>query len=105
MLGIENIAVRATIHNVRHALPEPFAYLVEHRMSAMILNRIMQQRGDSHIFVAAVIHHQRTHAQKVRNIRHAGTFAHVVAMKAVGEQHRLIESRSKTGTGGTLSHA
>jgi hypothetical protein len=70
----------------------------------------VQQRRDSHVFVAAVIEHNRGHAQQVRKIRNAALLAVLIAMHLRGKQKRMVESygqRNKRRAGGLalrLSH-
>ena len=50
----ENIGVGATVHDLRHLVPEAAADLLACRVKALVFNRVVKEGGDGLILVAAV---------------------------------------------------
>ena len=50
----ENIGVGATVHDLRHLIPEAAANLFACRVTALVFNRVVKEGGDGLILVAAV---------------------------------------------------
>ncbi len=48
--------------------PKKQANLLERRLAALVLYRIVQEGGDRLILAAAVLDNQRGHAEQVRNV-------------------------------------
>jgi hypothetical protein len=68
----------------------------------VILGGVVQQGGNPHIFIAAVVEHDRCHAQQVRDIWDAALLAVLIAMYLSREQKPMIETGRKRleGPGG-----
>ncbi len=73
-------------------LAVPLPDVFQHRPGPLILSGVVQQRGDRLIFVAPILDHERTDAEKVANIGDAAAFPDLGSMDSGGELKRLLEA-------------
>jgi hypothetical protein len=75
------IGIRATIYDARHAFAEFFANFIEAREAALVLNGIVQQRGDHFVFAAAVLNHDGRDTEQMADVGLASALAALVEMQ------------------------
>jgi hypothetical protein len=93
-LGL-GIGIRTALDNSRHACPKFSAYIGKPRLSALILYRIMQKRGDGFVLIAAMSQNHRCYAQQMSYIRTRSSLAELSGMDVCGVAERAPESRSQ----------
>lgn len=69
----------------------------------MVLQSIVQQACDRLVLVTSVNQNQRAYAQKVRDIGHRGTLAHIARVNLRGQGERVTETMRKVSRGQKLS--
>lgn len=73
-------AIRTCAHNVRHAIAKAVANVCQTRLAPLIFNRIVQQRGDGHVFRATIFKHGRCNREEMCDIRDRRFFADLTAV-------------------------
>ena len=64
----------------------------EHGTAALVFDRIVQQRRNGHLLVAAVVEHDGGHAQQMRDVRNAALLAVLIAMDLRRKQQSVVEA-------------
>src|SRR3954447_5742797 len=62
----------------------------------MVLERVVQQRGDRLVLVAAVAEHELANAEQVRDVRDRRAFPHVVAVQRGCQYQGFVEAFAQT---------
>ncbi len=88
------VSVSAAVDDLGHAVPEAPANLIEQRPPALVLDSVVQQRGDRLVFVASRLQHQRANRQQMSDIRSTAAFARLVAMQRRRPNERLLKALS-----------
>jgi hypothetical protein len=91
---------------IPHPVAEAPADALQHRPPALVLHRVVQQRGDGRVLVAAVLDHERRHRQQVRDVRRGLALARLRRVGLEGEPQRVAEARAEDrGAGRSSGHA
>ena len=68
------------------------ANISKSRLAALILDRIVEESGNGHIFGSAILENGGGDREEVRNIRCRFTLAHLAAVHTDGIQQRAIKA-------------
>src|SRR5580658_3593137 len=90
-----DVRIGAAFHDSRHAHAEFATDLAQPWLPALIFHRIMQQRRDCFVFVAAVRQHNRRDAEQMPDIRTPGAPAQLPRMNARRIHQCATETRSQ----------
>ncbi len=71
---------------------EPRPDLGEHPLSASVFRCVVKQRGDRLVLAAAILDHQRAHAEQMADVRDAAAFAQLGTVCRRRELERVIEA-------------
>ena len=88
VFGIFDEAVAAAKDDVGDHIAEAGANLRQRRFPAAVFGGVVQQGRDRLIFVGAVFHGDRRHAEHVRDVGNAGALAALAVMHLPGIGHR-----------------
>ncbi len=69
------LGVGAALHDEGHPLAEAAADLVQDGASALVLDRVVEERRHRLILVAAVLEDERAHRHQVRHVGDAGALS------------------------------
>jgi hypothetical protein len=86
------VGIGATVDDAGHALAEFLANFIEAREAALVLHRIVQQRGDGFVFTAAVLDHDSRDTEQMADIGLAFALAALVEMQFRRVAKRLHKS-------------
>ena len=87
-------AVRAGPDNIGDPLPEKMADRIQSRQAALILDCIVQQRGNRLILVPTSLKNQSAYAHEVGNVGDRDAFPGLLVMQPGGELQGGIKSPS-----------
>jgi hypothetical protein len=97
------VTVRAAVHDVGHTVAEYSSNLTETRQAALIFGSVVKERGNGHLFIAAVLDHQRGDAQKMTDVGPFGALANLARVNARSIAERALETARKQARSGAVS--
>jgi len=83
------VRIRAAIDDARYAVAEFFSNFVEAREAALVLDGIVQQRGDDFVFAATMLNDDGGNAEQVANVGLAFALAALVQVEFRGVTERF----------------
>ena len=86
------LAVAAAVNDAAHLGAEALLDLIACGAPPLIFHRVVQQRGDALVFVAAVLHHESAHPHEVTHVGDVSPFAGLCCVKSIGEGEGLLET-------------
>jgi len=83
------VSIGTAIDDVSHALPEFSANFTQPGSATLVFHRIVQQGGNGHLFVPAVLDHGGRHTQKMPDIWTLRPFADLPPVEFRGVSQRF----------------
>ena len=89
------VGVGARLHDVGDAAAEELTDAPECPVAALVLDGVVQQRGDRLVLVAAVLEDERRDAHEVRDIRDLRALSTLAGVQFARERERTVEARAE----------